>query len=187
MSDQVLHNIENEPIIYVIVLLPLAVKTNYTFKVPLDLQHSVQFGIRVEVPLRNKIYAGLVIECMGESYQPGFTLKYIHSVLDQHPIITREQYDLWKWVASYYMCTEGEVMSVALPTGLKMSSETLISAADTEYSAHLSLSEDEFMIMEALQMQQEIPVKTIQDILDKKSVYPVLKKQIGRASCRERV
>jgi len=186
MSEQVLHNIENEPIIYVSVLLPLAVKTNYTFKVPEDLQHSVQFGIRVEVPLRNKIYAGLVIECMGESYQPGFTLKYIHTVLDQHPIITRTQYDLWKWIASYYMCTEGEVMSVALPTGLKMSSETLISAADTEYSAHLSLSDDEFMIMEALQMQQEIPVKTIQDILDKKSVYPVLKKLFDKQLIKSR-
>lgn len=186
MSKDGTYHIENELIRYVRVLLPLALKENYTFKVPEDLKAFIRFGIRVEVPLRNKIYAGIVIECLGENYQPGFTMKSINSVIDQHPVITPDQYELWRWIAKYYMCTEGEVMAVALPTGLKMSSETFISATDHGGIEHLILSDDEFMIMEALQLQQEIPVRTIQDILDKKSVYPVLKKLFDKQLIKSR-
>lgn len=185
MSESIISN-DNELIKYVRVLLPLALKENYTFKVPGDLAAFIRFGIRVEVPLRNKIYAGIVIECHGEHYQPAYTLKAVHSVIDQHPVITSAQFDLWRWIAKYYMCTEGEVMAVALPTGLKMSSETYISAVDTGGFEHLRLSDDEYMIMEALQLHTEIPVKTIQDILDKKSVYPVLRKLFDKQLIKSR-
>ena len=48
------------------------------------------------------------------------------NVLDDEPIVGREQLLLWEWMAQYYMCTEGEVMAAALPANFKLSSETIL-------------------------------------------------------------
>jgi len=105
------------------VLLPLAVPKMYTYQVPSSLRGDIVFGVRVEVPLRNRAYSAIVVEMMNE-VDITYKAKDIRAVIDQEPIITQKQYDLWKWMANYYCCTVGEVMIVALPSGLKLT-ETL--------------------------------------------------------------
>jgi primosomal protein N' (replication factor Y) len=165
---------------YIKVILPLALPKGYTFSVPEYLAEKIQFGIRVEVPLRNKLYAGIIVEMMEEGYQPQFSTKSILAVLDEQPVITADQYVLWQWIASYYMCTIGEVMNVALPSGLKLSSETRISLEKGMQWEHMALSDDEYMVVEALEMQNELTIEMIRDILDKKTVYPVIKKLLDK-------
>lgn len=165
---------------YIKVILPLALPKNYTFRVPEEMADQIRFGIRVEVPLRNKIYAGLVVEMMDSEHEPEFSTRPIISVLDDAPVITEAQFGLWEWIASYYMCKLGEVMNVALPSGLKLSSETVVSLESGMQWEHVPLSDDEYMVVEALEIQKELRIGTIQEILDKKTVYPVIKKLLEK-------
>ena len=40
------------------------------------------------------------------------------------PLLSAQQMSLWEWIASYYMCSLGEVMRVALPALMKPSGDT---------------------------------------------------------------
>src|SRR5215831_317414 len=111
---------------YAEVIIPLALPKNYTWSVPDHLVLQVREGCRVEVVLgKNKKYAGLVKRLHNEK-PTAFEAKDILNVLDAEPIIYKEQFQLWEWIARYYMCSEGEVMAAALPSHFKLSSETVI-------------------------------------------------------------
>jgi len=108
---------------YATVILPLAIPKTYTYTVPEELKDEVEFGKRVEVPLRNKLYSGLIVEVHDQMHLE-YRTKSILSVIDDEPIIHHYQYEFWTWMSQYYGCTIGEVMHVALPGGLRLSSET---------------------------------------------------------------
>ena len=100
------------------VLLPLAVKGTFTYAVPDGLTSSVGCGFRVSVPLgKSKIITGIVVEL--HDRQPAFRCRDIIAVVDSQPVVLPQQWRLWRWIADYYMATEGEVLNVALPAGLK--------------------------------------------------------------------
>ncbi len=157
------------------VLLPLAIPKSYTYSVPEDLQSQIVFGIRVEIPLRRKLYSGIVVSLDAEPDEL-VNPKSIISIIDAQPIITPTQLKLWKWIASYYCCTLGEVMNIAIPSGLKLHSETRISPT-LALEAHLQhiVDDDEFMIAEALTNNAEISIDELRSILGKNSVYPKIK------------
>ena len=160
--------------LFVEVLLPLAIPQTYTYAVPVDLVDKIKYGVRVEVPLRRKLYSGLILD--QHHKRPISKLKHVISVLDDIPIIAEHQIEFWTWMSRYYAAHLGEVMSVALPSGLKLSSETKYvynTAIDLD---ELSLSDDEYLIAEALSIQHELTTDLIKDILDKKTVYPVIKR-----------
>lgn len=159
---------------YINVILPLAVPKIYSYRVPPEYREMVQFGIRVEVPLRNKLYSAIVVE---EIQKPDglHRLKNIRSVIDKLPIITELQYKFWSWMAHYYLATIGEVMNVALPTGLKLSSETKLIAVEGIDTYKLELDEKEYLIAEAISIQNELSIQQVQEILNQKTVYPVIK------------
>ncbi len=159
---------------YVRILLPLALPKMYLYAVPDEFASKIKFGIRVEVPLRRKFYSGLVVEILDDSHTPDYATKNIISVIDERPIIDEIHLDFWKWIARYYSCTLGEVMGIAIPSGLKLSSETKVSIIDDTDIDEFELSDDEYLIYEALGVQKELNLKDIQDILDKKTVYPVI-------------
>lgn len=164
---------------YINVVLPLALPGHYTYEVPNKFKEEVAFGKRVEVPLRNKIYAGIISEL---NVQPStqHKPKEIRAVIDPEPIITPEQYSIWQWMAEYYCCTVGEVMIVALPSGLKLSSETrLIISADFNED-YLDLDDMEYLIAEAISIQNELTIEQVKDITGKKSVYGYIRNLLDR-------
>ena len=55
-------------------------------------------------------------------------------MLDPHPILLPGQFRLWEWIASYYLCTPGDVYKAALPSGMKLESETIVTL-NTDYEA----------------------------------------------------
>ena len=108
------------------VIIPAALPKNYTWSIPAHLQESVKPGCRVEVNLgKSKKYAGIVKKIHSEKPE-FFETKDVLNLLDVEPVIFEEQLKLWEWIASYYMCSEGEVMAAALPAHFKLSSETII-------------------------------------------------------------
>jgi len=159
---------------YIRVVIPLALPKTYTYSVPQDVSDKIQFGIRVEVPLRNKFYSGLIIECLSDNFKPEYRTKSILSIIDEIPIIDKKHLKLWQWISQYYISTVGQVMNVALPSGLKMSSETKLGLANNDEVDHTELSDEEYLVYEALRIQNELNLKEIREILGKKTVYPII-------------
>lgn len=160
--------------VYVNVLLPLALEQLYTFLVPEELVGKLRIGQRVEVQFgKKRRYSGIVYRL--HDTDPGHRVKPVLNVIDAEPIVTEAQLKFWDWLAEYYACTLGEVMQAALPANLKLTSETVITLGPL-YDPHaVDLSDREFLIVEALSIQQELSLKDVQDILQVKSVYGVIR------------
>lgn len=109
------------------VILPLALPGSFTYSLPPALAGAVLPGMRVVVPLgARKLYTAIVCRLHDQAPAEDLRVKAVLEVVDRTPILTQDQLDLWRWMAQYYMCTAGEVMKAALPSGLKMESETLV-------------------------------------------------------------
>src|SRR5215813_3216477 len=168
---------------YAEIIIPLALPKNYTWLIPPDMQDVIKPGCRVEVNLgKNKKYAGIVKRVHNEKPE-FFEPKEILNVLDAEPVVFEEQLQLWEWMASYYMCSEGEVMSAALPSHFKLSSETIV-VFNEEYGDNFSaLDHDEYLVAEALLIKKELKLSEVQEILDSSHVYPVINKLIQKKVC----
>lgn len=140
---------------YVDVILPLALPQTYTFGVPLELQGKVDVGCRVEVQFgKRKVYSGIVKKLHNEKPQV-YAVKPIRALLDASPVVTQQQLSFWSWLASYYACTEGEVMNAAMPAHLKLESETMVVLNEDADPDAVELSDDEFLVIQALQVKRD--------------------------------
>ena len=168
---------------YAEIIIPAALPKNYTWSVPAHLLEAVKPGCRVEVNLgKSKKYAGIVKKLLTD--KPEFIeTKDILNVLDVEPVVFEEQLKLWEWIASYYMCSEGEVMAAALPAHFKLSSETII-VYNEEYGDDFSaLNHDEYIVAEALLIKKELRLTEVQQLLDSSHVYPVINNLINKKTC----
>ena len=103
---------------YIDVLLPVPLDSTFTYSVPTQMEGRAERGRRVLVPFgHNKSYVGIIMKVHGT--KPGFAVKDIKLVLDDAPIVTDAQLELWRWLADYYMAAPGDVLQAALPGGLK--------------------------------------------------------------------
>lgn len=103
---------------YVDVLLPVPLDGLFTYSVPPEMEVSAERGRRVLVPFgRNKTHVGIIMKVHAD--KPRFAVKPVKLVLDDAPIVTDLQLELWRWLSDYYMCAPGDVLSAALPGGLK--------------------------------------------------------------------
>ncbi|QES89323.1 replication restart helicase PriA [Rhizosphaericola mali] len=170
-------------ILYAEVIVPLHVPKNYTWSIPPDLNDRVTIGIRVEVSLRNKKYAGIVQSIFSEK-PAEFTPAPILNILDNEPLLYPQQLKLWQWMAQYYMCAEGDIMQAAVPANFKLSSESILIWNDFFDDTDLShLDEEEYLLAEALSIKKELRINEIQKILDSSHVYPIIKKLIEKNIC----
>jgi primosomal protein N' (replication factor Y) len=165
---------------FVQVILPLALPKTYTYAVPVHLEELIQTGVRVEVQFgRQKLYTAIV-HAITQQAPVEYVPKAILSVVDEQPIVTQSQLDFWQWIASYYMCTLGDVMQAALPAFFKLDSETFFVKNPDNESDILDLTDDEYMIAEALNHQEQISLKDIFDILQKKTVSKPVKSLLSK-------
>ena len=129
--------------------------------------------MRVAVPFgKSKLYTAIVAE-IHEIEPVTYEAKDIYQILDDSPLVTKKQLQHWQWVANYYMCSLGEVMRSALPSAFLLESETQV-LKNKNFIDESLLSDDEFLIMEALEHQSNLPIQKISQILDKKRVLPIL-------------
>lgn len=171
---------EDRKTYFVDVVLPLAVHNTFTYRVPYELNDTLKKGVRVVVPFgRAKLQTGIVIR-IHEEIPKAYQAKYIESVLDDEPIITGSQYQLWQWISQYYMAPIGDVMNAALPSNFKLGSETkIVLHPEAEVNSEL-LTDREYQVFEALDIQGELTLKDISDILQIKTIQPVIKALIDK-------
>lgn len=168
--------------LFVDVILPLSLPNLYTYRVPYEWNDAVAVGQRVVVQFgRGKLYSAL-IRTIHENPPKQYAAKYIDSILDDTPIVNTTQFLLWEWMASYYMCNIGDVMIAALPGGLRLSSETkiILNINYKENSAINELTDKEFLIVDALELRDVLSVSDISQIIEQKTVYPLIKSLIEK-------
>jgi len=168
---------------FVDVILPLAAPKPYTYAVPFDLVEQVRVGQRVIVQFgRRRMYAAIVWKIHQQAPQD-YQAKLIDEIAESEPIVNAQQLRIWQWISEYYMCTLGEVMAAALPSAFKLSSESVFIYLENPDLDWEKLSDDEYLLAEALKANYELSLEDIQDILQKKSVYPVIEQLMFHRIC----
>jgi len=173
---------------YTDVILPLALANTYTYRLPEELAASVRTGMRVVVPFGNKkIYTAIVYDLHNrkpENFEP----KEILALLDKEPVVRKNQLKFWEWIAQYYQCTLGEVFKAAIPSGLKLESETIISIVP-DFEAESPLKPREQQILDILSSHGSMTVSELNKEVDLKNVLPLAKRlmDLGAIAINEEV
>ena len=165
---------------FVEVILPLSLAKTFTYRVSEAEFHFVKNGMRVVVPFgKSKMYTALIID-KHQNEPTLYEAKEIDQILDEKPIVTQFQITHWQWIASYYMCAIGDVYRGAMPSALLLESETIISQKQSVTIEEAELTDDEFLVYQALQHQSSLRIQDITAILNKKNVFPVIQKLIDK-------
>jgi primosomal protein N' (replication factor Y) len=165
---------------FIEVIIPLSLPKTFTYRVSEAEYAFIKKGMRIAVPFgKSKIYTALAID-LHQTAPTLYEAKEIDQILDEKPIVNEFQINHWFWIASYYMCNIGDVFRGALPSALLLESETIISQNKETFVDETALTDDEFLIYEALQHQSSLKIENIISILNKKTVLPVIQKMIGK-------
>lgn len=149
---------------FVDVILPLPLSGSFTYRLDPSYEAEVKVGSRVVVQFGAKrYYTAIVVSKHGNQPQGDYEVKEVVEVLDAQPIVMPMQLKLWQWIADYYMCSEGDVYKAALPSGLKMESETIVEL-NTAWVASAPLKEREQALLDALGLN---PKQRVQQLLAK--------------------
>ncbi|MDY6300389.1 MAG: primosomal protein N' [Bacteroidales bacterium] len=141
-------------------LLPLAIPGTYTYRVPEGMRLSI--GMRVLVPFGRKKIFTAIITSLHDKEPKGYDVKEILGTLDDKPIVRHPQLEFWQWIANYYLCSMGEVYKAAIPSGLKVESETTISVnPDFEESQPGQLTDRERVILDFTAQRGRVQIAEI--------------------------
>jgi len=164
---------------YINVILPIPLQKLFTYKITEAEAVFLRKGMRVAVEFgKSKIYTALVFKIHNEA-PIGYEAKEIHQILDESPIVNELQLKHWEWISAYYMCSLGEVYRAALPSAFLLESETEIELVQN-FSNEEVLSDEEFLIFEALQHQARLSISQIINVLGKKTIFPIIKKLLEK-------
>ncbi|MCZ8196002.1 MAG: primosomal protein N' [Flavobacterium sp.] len=165
---------------FVEVILPLSLSKTFTYRISEAEYHYIQPGMRIAVPFgKSKIYTSLAVE-VHRNNPTLYEAKEIHQILDEKPIVNSFQIQHWQWIASYYMCAIGDVFRSALPSALLLENETIISQKQDVFIDESLLTDDEFLVFEALQYQSSIKIDAISAILNKKNIFPIIQSLLDK-------
>ena len=159
---------------FVDVILPLPLQACFTYALPPEMDGQVQIGCRVVVSFgRKKFYTGIVRNVHYLKPQE-YEVKEVSAVLDEHPILVPLQFRFWEWLADYYLCTQGDVYKAALPSGLKLESETVVEY-NPDFEATEPLSEREQKVLDLLAVEPEQTVTRLEKESGLKNILAVVK------------
>lgn len=167
---------------YADVILPLPIRQVYCYQISENEAHYLQQGMRVVVPFgKNKIYTAIVVRVHTDT--PIYATKEIEHILDEKPILTPSQLKLYNWISLYYMACIGEVVKMALPSAFLLESETMIERTTEEINTK-QLSDNEFLIYEALTHTSCLSTQEISKIIQKKNPISVIKSLVEKNAIR---
>lgn len=160
---------------YIDVILPLPLKANFTYCVPVDWSEQIRVGMRVVVPFgKKKMYTAIVSLLHTHKPELPYEIKEIICLLDQQPVLRYPQLKFWEWISSYYMSCMGDVYQAAVPAGLKLESETLV-CINPDFEAESVLSDREQRVLDALSDGKPSTVEMLNKATELNSVLPTLK------------
>ena len=164
---------------FVDVILPLPLHACFTYSLPEDMAESVQIGCRVVVPFGRKKYYTAIVQNIHYSAPAGYEVKEVSALLDAHPILLSEQFRFWDWLADYYLCTRGDVYKAALPSGLKLESETIVEY-NPDFESDVQLPEKEQKILDLLAAEPEQCITKLEKESGIRNILSVIKSLLDK-------
>lgn len=166
---------------YVDVVVPLPVNGTFTYAVPAIWEEKVRIGMRVVVPFGNKkLYTGIIV--LIHTLQPSlYEAREIVEPLDEYPVLRRPQYKFWEWISDYYMCTVGEVYQAAVPSGLKLESETEV-RINPDFESLVPLNDKEQSLLDALSDEKPHSIAEISKTTGILHVMPVVRSLLEKGA-----
>jgi primosomal protein N' (replication factor Y) len=162
------------------ILLPLPLPGTFTYRIPYEWNHKLQFGVRVVVPFgKSKLYSGLVT-CVHQIPPRQLVVKYIVDIIDEYPVISEQQFQLWEWMAQYYLCHLGEVMAAALPSALKLAGETKVMLNPAFDGDITHLTEKEVKVAEILSYRTAMLITEVAKASDIQKIIPIIKSLVEK-------
>ncbi len=159
---------------YADVILPLPLENSYTYSIPPDLEQTVIPGCRVIVHFgKKRYYTAIVMDVHERGADSQYETKEIYALLDATPVLRRPQLRFWKWIASYYLCKLGDVYKAALPSGLKLESETAVTYNE-EFEADAPLRPNEQAVLDAFAGVLKLTVSELEKKTGLRNVVPVV-------------
>lgn len=161
------------------VILPLSLQDRYTYLIPDDLERSIHVGSRVVVQFgKKKFYTAIVFEIY-EANEVNPSTKEIITSLEDYPIITPQQIRFWQWLSTYYMCTLGDVYRAAVPSVLKLESETHIMRI-ADFEAEEPFNANELAVFNALIPDKKFTISEIDKKVKVPSIISVIKSLVDK-------
>lgn len=167
---------------YADVILPLPLENSYTYSIPSSLEQAVLPGCRVIVHFGKKRYYTAIVLCIHERTPARtYETKEIHALLDVVPVVRRPQLRFWEWIASYYLCKTGDVYKAALPSGLKLESETLVSCKD-DFESDIPLRPGEQSALDAFGTKAKLSLSELEKKTGLRNIVPVITSLLARGA-----
>jgi primosomal protein N' (replication factor Y) len=159
---------------YAEVIIPLPLANTFTYSIPEAMFSFITVYSRVVVPFgRKRYYTGIVAGIHDKKPETSYEIKEIFVLLDEKPAVRSGQVHFWQWIASYYLCSIGEVYRAALPSGLKLESETFVTI-NPEYEADGRLNPNEQKILDALSSPGSLSVSGLERVSGIKNLFPAI-------------
>jgi primosomal protein N' (replication factor Y) (superfamily II helicase) len=182
LENNILNNpleFQEEITVFADVIIPVAIPNLYTYRVPREYATSICVGARVIVQFGKTKVVTAVVAKLHNTPPAKYQAKYVLELLDDSPLVTPQQIELFHWISEYYMCTVGEVLNVALPSGLKISSLSKVQY-NPEFAYPELLTEREVLIIEELKKHQSLNYDELARFAEVKNVYHIIKSLIQK-------
>lgn len=168
---------------YVDVIVPLPIAGQYTYSLPEGWDEKVKEGCRVVVPFGRKKYYTAIITKVHQTPPEEYETKDVAEILDERPVLLARQYAFWKWMADYYLCTLGDVYKAALPSGMKLESETVV-VYNPDFEAVEPLTEREQSVMNLLSAETEQCITQLEKSSGIRQILPVIKSLLEKEAVK---
>ena len=153
------------------VILPKPLYAAFTYSVPDEMSSTLTTGCRVLVQFGARRFYTAIVVSLHDNQPQGYTVKPIIEQLDDYAIVRPSQLKLWKWISEYYLCSLGDVYKAAVPSGLKVESETFVSAnPDFEATSTDQLKERELVVLDYVASRDRVQVTEISKATGLKNV-----------------
>ena len=159
---------------YVEVILPLPLDQKFTYFVSDQEFDFIKPGMRIIVPFGKSKFLTAIAHSVHQEFEGLFELKSIHQIIDNKPVVNEDQLKFWDWISKYYMCPIGDVLKAALPSNLLLQSETVISINPTATIIKSDLNDNEYLLIDALEINNQLSVDQASAIIAKGNVFKII-------------
>ena len=99
------------------VSLELALRREFDYRVPPNLEHAITIGSRVKVPFGAKEHSGCVTAILETS--PHSHLRLVSKIVGSTTLLTQPVLRLSRWISDYYCCAPETALSAMLPEAVR--------------------------------------------------------------------
>ncbi len=140
------------------IILPFPLNDTYTYYVPQAMEDNICVGQRVIVSFGAKRFFTGIVYSLGEASDV-VDLKPIAEIIDNKPIVSQNQLLYWRRLADYYICSLGDIMRLALPSALRLQSDTTVII--NEEITPDNLSDKESFVYSILQNENSLKINDL--------------------------